>query len=472
MSIFRDNKREFLTEKTKESSSQVLNYEEAYKNNIEKIEIEKNKDLKEFTKDEIKEVTGRKAKSRTGYKSVTESFVFEYLDFIKGKEKAEKKAKTEKIKTAKQQLKEEKKLKKQREKEEMKKKMEVYIKQKKVYMKEFHFDKENITKKTYMDCYKSAIAPLEIYKEKDLYKFIEDDIVELFDSLPTTSVNVKRMVWNFINSYFIWAESKGMLLTHHNPLQSLDKDELFELNLKAFRKQFLTMDETYELCEKAIKNGSNYQDCIIILLARYGVNGKALSEILNLKEEDIDAERKKLRIVEETAGEIRELDIDDRLLDWIERAIDCYVYDYKRTKTTINDKGDEVVEYLDNEKEYHENGRIVKSQSEDDEIEKKDNAYRRIAKVCESAGIRPISIKNMISSRQFDDLDKIRAIKGDEMEVQDVIYVHNLYYPNTSPSAYWTLKEKYEIYRNISIDNKRKPGFPAKKKIDIDDLED
>jgi len=72
----------------------------------------------------------------------------------------------------------------------------------------------------------------------------------------------------------------------------------------------------------------------------------------------------------------------------------------------------------------------------------------------------------------FDDLDKIRESKGDEMEVQDVIYVHNLYYPNASPSAYWTLKEKYEIYRNISIDNKRKPGFPAKKKIDIDDLED
>lgn len=459
MSIFRGNKQEFLNEVFKDEVTRNK-YSEAYVNFIEQIEIDKNKDLKDFSRDEIKEITGRKVRSKDGYKTTIEAFVFEYLDYAKKQNKTIKQTKQKKESQEKKKL-----------KEERLEKMKEYVEQKEVFIEEFHFDKEDITRKTYMDCYKSAIAPLEAYKKKDLYEFIEDDIVELFDSMPTTSVNVKRMTWNFINSYFMWIESKGMLLTHHNPLQSLDKDELFELNLKAFRKQFMTMDETYELCEKAIKNGSNYQDCIIILLARYGVNGKALSEILNLKEEDIDAERKKLRIVEETTGEIRELDIDNRLLDWIERAIDCYVYDYKRTKTTINEKGDEVVEYLDNEKEYHENGRIVKSQSEDDEIEKKDNAYRRIAKVCESAGIRPISIKNMIISRQFQDLDKIREIKGDEMEVQDVIYVHNLYYPNASPSAYWTLKEKYEIYRNISIDNKRKPGFPAKKKIDIDDLE-
>lgn len=458
MSIFRDNKQEFLNEIIKENPSHIFNYEEAYKNNIETFEIKKNKDLKDFNKDEVKEVTGRKMKSKTGYKTITETFVFEYLDFTKMKEKEEKKTKKQQEKEAREKLK--------AEKEE---KIKSYVEQKEVYMKEFHSDKEEITKKTYMDCYKSAIAPLEAYKEKDLYKFIEDDIIELFDSVPTTSINVKRMVWNFINSYFIWAESKGLLLTHHNPLQTLDKDELFELNLKAFRKQFLSLDETYKICEDAIKNGSNYQDCIIVLLNRYGISGKAVNEIINLREEDVDAEKKKIRIVDEETGEIRELDIDDRLVEWIEKAIDCYVYDYKWRRKN-KETGD--YETYDNEKPFYDKGYIVKVQNEDDEKETKDNIYRRIAKVCECVGIRPLSTKNLVISRQFDNLDEIREIKGDKMEVGDVIYVHSLYYPNASASAYWTLKEKYEIYRNISIDNRQPTGVKPRKKVDVDNLEE
>lgn len=470
MSIFRDNKEEFFIEKTKENSGHVVNYKEAYKNNIEKFEIEKNKDLKDFTKNEIKEIIGTKVKNKTGYKTVTEAFVIQYIKFAKEKEKEErqkireeKKAKIEKERIARRKLREDKKNQKEREKEiqqklkeEQKKKMRTYVKQKEVYMKEFHSDKEDITKKTYMDCYRSSIAPLEVYKKKDLYEFIEDDIIELFASMPTTSANVKRMVWNFINSYFIWAESKGMLLTHHNPMQTLDKDELFELNLKAFRKQFLSLDETYKICEDAIKNGSNYQDCIIVLLARYGVCGKALSEILNLKETDVNVDKKKLRIVDESSGEVRELDIDNRLLEWLEKAVDCYVYDYQRNG---------------NEKDFYDRGFIIKVQSEDDIIETKDNAYRRISKVCECAGIRPLSTKNLVTSCMFQNLDKIREIKGDKMEVQDVIYVNSLYYPNASASAYWTLKEKYENYRGITIDNKQKTGMKPKAKINIDDLE-
>ncbi|WP_346938099.1 hypothetical protein [uncultured Clostridium sp.] len=472
MSIFRENKQKFLDEKFKENSSHRPNYEEAYKNNIEKLEIERNKDLEDFTKDEIQEIIGRKTKSKNGYKTVTESFIFEYLDFAKEMKKIEKRIqrqkeqeKREKIRIQKKKEREERQKIKIQKQEQLKKikadriaKMKKYVEQKKVFMKEFHFDKEDVTKKTYMDCYKSAIAPLEVYKGKDLYEFIEDDIIELFESMPTTSINVKRMVRNFINSYFIWTESKGMNLTHHNPLQTLDNDELFELNLKAFRKQFLSIDETYELCEKAIKNGSNYQDCAIVILARNGVNGKALSEILNLREEDINAENKKLRIVDEETGEVRHIDIDIRFLQWIEKAIDCYVYDYK-TKNGNN-----------NEKDFYDRGYIIKSQNEDDEKETKDNAYRRISKMCECTGIRPLSTNNLIVSYMFDLLNQIREIKGDDMENSDIEYVYRLCYPNSSKTAYWTLKEKYETYYGILIVGKDLRGrvYNRKNKYDLE----
>lgn len=450
MNKFQERKNEFLDFWLENNETLKLNYMEAYINNIEKFELEKDKDLKDFDKKEIKEITGVRRRSKTGVKSVTETFIDEYLKWSKATEKAEKKEqrKLERLKLKQQ--------KKDLEKE-TKEKMRKYIEQKKIFIEEYYFDKKENTKATYMDCYETHIAPLEAHKGKDLVNFVEEDIEEIFNSMSTTSFNVKRMVYNFIDNYNIWTDSKGMNITHTNPLQSLNKDELFELNLKAFRKQFLSMDETYELCEKAIENGSNYQDCIIILLARYGVEGKSLNDLLNVRWGDVDRERNKIRIIDEETGEIRELDIDERLIEWIDKAKECNYYNNG-------------VKRNNSEKYFYDNGYIVKTQMEGNSGQEERRAiYRRINVFCKKVQIRSIQLKNLVSSREFDLINQVREIKG-ELVANDILYIHKIFYPNGSDSSYFFLMEKYELYYGIKVKSYGKDY--RKRKLKLVDNED
>lgn len=409
-------------------------YVNAYKKNIEPYEIELDKDLKEFDKELLAEITGRKTRSTTRkYKNVTQTFVFEYLFWIKNKEKEEEKQR--KIK-----LKEQERTKKEMLKIEKSKKMEKYIKQKEVFMYEYFPNASFITKNTYMDCYKSQIAPLEAFKGKDLKDFNEMDIQEIFESMGTTSLNVKRMVYGYIESYYYWIDSKGMNLTNHNPLKSLDKDELFTLNIKAFKKDYPSQAEVYETCNRALKKGSNYQDCILVLIPRIlGIEGKFLSDLLNLRWENINFITRKVKFADSETGELREFDIDENLLPWLIEARDCNIYNYKKIK--------------DNEDYFYDNGYVIKAQSEEDLQETRDNVYRRLRIFAKMCSIKPYSIRNLVTAREFDDLDVIRAEKG-ELVAQDVIEVHKKYFPNASPSAYWFVSEKYELYNDVEIKSK------------------
>lgn len=453
MNKFEERKYEFLDFWLSNGESKI-NHIEAYRNNIEKFELAKDKDLKDFTKDEVKEVIGKERRTRTGIRSVTETFVVEYIKWCKSVEKEQKR---EQKRLEKEKTKQEK----ENLKKEIKVKMQKYVDQKEVFIEEFHSDKTKGTKETYIGCYKSNIAPIEVYKNKDLLDFIEDDIREVFTSMSTTKISVKRMLYSFIQDYITWTDGKGMNPTHYDVLQGLDKEELFALNLKAFKKQFLTLDETYNICEKAIENKSSYQDCIVLLLARYGVEGNGLEDLLNVKWEDVDSERNKIRIVDITTGEIRELDIDKRLVEWIDKAKECNVYN----NGVVKDMG---------EKYYYDNGYIVKTQIKDNSGKETARLiYRRVAILCRRVGINNIQLKNLVSSREFDLINKIREIK-DELTASDFLYVHKLFYPYGADSSYFFLMEKYELYYGVKAISYSEDTKREKKKVEwiIEDNED
>lgn len=443
MNKFQDLKHEFLDFYLEGNESLKINYMSAYINNIEKLEEQFDKDLKDFNREELKQIP--KSNSNNTLKNVgniTTTFVREYRKWCKAKAKEEREEQKRLKKEKKIRQKTELEIRKKEIREKRKINMKKYLEQKMVFMKEYYSDAEEITKNTYTDCYKTHVAPLEIYKGRDLFDFNEDDIREVFISMNTTSLNVKRMLYMFIDNYFAWADSKGMNVTHTNPLQTLDRDELFSLNMKAFKRQFLTLDETYELCEKAIENGSNYQECIVILLARYGIEGKGLEDLLGVKWSDVDAERMKIKLVDEEAGEIRELDIDERLIKWIELA----------KETTVSTTNVEVL--------YEDNGYIIKTQykptnkSEDIfQPEKRSKIYIRVRNVCNKADTQLVSIKNLVISREFDLIDKVNEMQG-YVKATDIQYIHKLFYPNASYSSYYFVLEKYELYRNIEVSSR------------------
>lgn len=107
-----------------------------------------------------------------------------------------------------------------------------YIEEKQKFINEVYADKKDITKSTYMDCYKSMILDAELKKNKPLYEFRDKDIEELFRELKTTSINVKRVLLRFINDYSKWVNSKLEDTTQYNPITTSRMKELAELNLK------------------------------------------------------------------------------------------------------------------------------------------------------------------------------------------------------------------------------------------------
>ncbi|WP_346962001.1 hypothetical protein [Clostridium sp.] len=110
--------------------------------------------------------------------------------------------------------------------------MDFYIEEKQRFINEFYKDKKDITKSTYMDCYKFAILDIELKKNKSLCEFRDKDIEEVFREIKTISINVKRMLFRFINDYSDWVNSKLSDTTQYNLITASKMEELAELNLK------------------------------------------------------------------------------------------------------------------------------------------------------------------------------------------------------------------------------------------------
>ncbi|MFF2499591.1 HNH endonuclease [Peribacillus sp. NPDC058075] len=161
----------------------------------------------------------------------------------------------------------------------------------------------------------AASSPMEEELGKDMYDFNLVDLGKLMGQLGTTTVNASRtkyyVMFNYINFYkhFRADKSNPFLLVEPNwHEQFVDKTE----------RSILTETELDKIIEQCV----NAQDALTFRLLFEGLwrgEGPAYSELLNLKENDINWEKNSLYL-NDGVGE-RELKVSGKCIDLLKRAI-------------------------------------------------------------------------------------------------------------------------------------------------------
>jgi hypothetical protein len=168
----------------------------------------------------------------------------------------------------------------------------------------------------------------------------------------------------------------------------------------------------YNLLER-VHTESNLQNAIILLLARYGIMGKELSWMRNLRWEDVDYENKQVRIIE-NGQLINKLSVDDRFLAWIKK--------HKEDNTTSKDVNGRNLTPQDL-------GYVIKksrSARDDENTEKISTIYTKTYKIAQDLGINRIALGDLVQSRKIDMLlvaREKRKITTDDL--RDVIRLLN-----------------------------------------------
>lgn len=168
---------------------------------------------------------------------------------------------------------------------------------------------------------------------KDINQFSRKEIETVLKGFKTKSRNTIESYGRIISSYLNWCVKSGII----------NKNAMADMKPDDFDK--FVYDEDGYLSEKELMRiedrCNNYQDAVILRLLFIGVGGKQLSEIRNLKVEDVDFERKRLRLINSLQDDDRGMplkyterfiDVDDRTISLIQGAI--------RQKTYLKRNGD------------------------------------------------------------------------------------------------------------------------------------
>lgn len=243
--------------------------------------------------------------------------------------------------------------------EEEQRKYFKYLENKETYFDEVY--KNDISKPIVRNLYVYNIAEVENILDKDLCEFTHEDVINLLNSIVTSSWNKKSDIFSFINQYCTWCISKGV--SSVNPTLGLSRDNLIKVNKRVLKNKLHTKNETYDTIDLMLNFGDEtIFTCLTLLLARYGLWGDSLNEIFNLRECDIDRENLLINVVDRESNKlIRRVEIDNRLLEYIDLSIDTieYINPFKGISHFTGGENNLVIKYLEESNKDRENKEYI-----------------------------------------------------------------------------------------------------------------
>lgn len=166
---------------------------------------------------------------------------------------------------------------------------------------------------------------------KDLYDFTTDDLslVIANSDHPPRSAAVARTRGRYIARYMTWAIKNNLRRSNINPMHGIE-DEWYDQFVDPLLKQFISKPELEEICSRL----ENKNDEAVLRLLFEGIYGYQSSEIRNLKKDDLkNIKDNKLRLYDDRKGE-RFLQIDEKLIEILEKAAYEREYDNKNGNAT------------------------------------------------------------------------------------------------------------------------------------------
>lgn len=286
---------------------------------------------------------------------------------------------------------------------------------KQAFIDEAYPNQVESTKKTYSYYFDEFILNFETVKNADLYTFNKEECLEILNSIASASIALKLAVRSLMTTYHSWAITRGFNISGINPMKSITQNDLM-VNKRALEDKYYSLDELWSKISK-INLPAQFKICVMLI--RYGILGRKMSELKNLKWSDIDYENHIIRVYDEKDVDhidepIRIIRMDDKL-EWLLKQ----AYNEEGYDTQIEKKKTSYVR-RNNFNKYVET--VIRPLSSVEEI-KESVINARIVEIGNEFNRRMIPLDLKFSAK-FDRLEEIRKENGslisdDIMEVQE-----------------------------------------------------
>jgi integrase len=261
--------------------------------------------------------------------------------------------------------------------------------------KELFFTNAGIKENT-KESYARIFNITEKYEEelnKDISEFNLSELENIFYNFKANNRNTIESYARIISGYLNWCKESGII--ENSPLANFRPNDFEKYMLN--QEEYITEEELRILED----NCANYQDSVILRLIFIGVGGRQLSEISNLKKEDIDWNGKKLLLKEtltSTSSHVpikffqRYMNVDDYTLELLDGAIKQEMY-MKRNGLIVDDNNGRIRDFTD----LIDNDYVIRpSKTKTDTINSpcdKFVLYRRLAVISETLDMKELTAK-------------------------------------------------------------------------------
>ena len=283
----------------------------------------------------------------------------------------------------------------------------------------------NNTKERYWSILDSdLITTSENNKDKDLYEFTSDEIIEVVSALPTTKIRTQKQVLSVINRYINHAIERGWLSTGINPCDIIKANDDIHSNKESLKRTYMNLDEFYNWIENI---EASDVDIMLLVLLRYGCTMK---EICNLVYDDVNVYDKTLNV------NGKKYPIDYTFINYVEKAYCCNEYE-------------DIV--------YQDSNYIIKPTKKTRSNKVNENSLRnKMTMIAEKNNIDRPSINALNKSRKFDLILDIYN-KKKILYYSDIEDVLKIFDDNMTDNKSFVLKENFEEMFGIKVHkNKRK----------------
>lgn len=312
--------------------------------------------------------------------------------------------------------------------------LDAFQKNKMIFINKY-YDNEK-TKDNYFSLYNNNIHPIELEKNKDLAHFTSEECVNMFSSFLYLGKSTKQTLTLFCKFYFLYNVDMQEIIS--SPMEFIKVKTFSENNPIILRNDLWGLNSFYkDLKYMATKN--SITDLLILVLARYGVQGDKLFAIRNLRWRDIDEDNKEINIIDETTGEvIKSLPIDNMFIDWLRE----YKLNLIATRKGVSaDRMEDIKEediVLDGN-EYC----VLTNKGEQISY---GTCYAMLRRVCERSDMDIVKFKTLLFNRQFELLLELRKerqlISTDFYDIVDKFDLDRR--ENISITRVYDLIKKYE----------------------------
>lgn len=316
--------------------------------------------------------------------------------------------------------------------------LDAFQKNKMIFINKY-YDNEK-TKDNYFSLYNNNIHPIEVEKNKDLAHFTSEECVNMFSSFLYLGKSTKQTLTLFCKFYFLYNIDINEIIS--SPMEFIKVNTFSGENPIILKNDLWGLNAFYRDL-KRLETDNNISDLLILVLARYGVQGDKLFAIRNLKWKDIDETNKCINIIDYKTGEvIRSLPVDDMFVEWI-REYKVNLIALRKGVTA--DKTEDIKEedIILDENEYC----ILSNKGEQVSY---GTCYAMLRRIFEKSKTEIVKFKTLLFNRQFELLLELRRerqlVSTDFYEIVDEFDLDKR--ENVNTTRVYDLIKKYEKLTN------------------------